>query len=233
VESLIAGRRARLWAKGPSMRTWISHLCQWIPTFRKGTWVTNTKAWWLRRFGSSEAGEIEMSPGTNETRIAYFETKGFGIFQTCQFFPRGSKTLQPAVQQVIHHKWLTTGKMTQSHTWQEYFQYALQSGSALLRDSSLDFSKSLQWLMRIRVGGWSSCSRLARIGRFDEQWKTRCPCCLVNVPETLSHLQQERSVTLMLSRVAAAHPRNQSNLQQVQLIAISVGLRALWLVKKT
>ncbi|KAK4523986.1 hypothetical protein GAYE_SCF01G2059 [Galdieria yellowstonensis] len=39
VESLIAGRWARLWAKGPSMRTWISQLCQWIPTFRKGTWV--------------------------------------------------------------------------------------------------------------------------------------------------------------------------------------------------
>jgi hypothetical protein len=78
----------------------------------------------------------------------------------------------------------------QSHTWQEYCQYALQSGSALLRDSSLDFpeySKSLSWLMRIRVGGWSSCSRLARIGILDEQWKTRCPCCLVNVPETLSH----------------------------------------------
>jgi hypothetical protein len=111
------------------------------------------------------------------------------------------------VQQVIHHKWLTTGKMTQTDTWQEYFQYALHSGNALLRDSSLHFpeySKSLSWLMRIRVGGWSSCSRLARIGILDEQWKTRCPCCLVNVPETLSHLQQKRSVTLMLSRIVAA-----------------------------
>ncbi|KAK4522225.1 hypothetical protein GAYE_HPEPCTG121G0104 [Galdieria yellowstonensis] len=149
--------------------------------------------------------------------------------------PRGSKTLQRTVQQVIHHKWLTTGKMTQTNTWQEYCKYALQNGSAMLRDSSLDFpeySKSLSWLMRIRVGGWSSCSRLARIGILDEQWKTRCPCCLANVPETLSHLQQERSVTLMLSRIAAAHPRNQSNFQPVQLIAISMGLRALWLVKK-
>ncbi|KAK4527684.1 hypothetical protein GAYE_SCF43G5610 [Galdieria yellowstonensis] len=172
VESLIAGRRARLWAKGPSMRTWISQLCQWIPTFRKGTWVKNTKAWLLRRLGSSAVREIERSP-------------------------RGSKALQRAVQQVIHQKWLTTGKMTQTNTWKEYCQYALQSGSALLRDSSLDYpeySKSLSWLMRIRVGGWSSCSRLARIGILDEQWKTRCPCCLVNVPETLSHLQQKRSV---------------------------------------
>ncbi|KAK4524492.1 hypothetical protein GAYE_SCF03G2393 [Galdieria yellowstonensis] len=173
VESLIAGRRARLWAKSPAMLTWISHLCQWIPTFGEGT--------------CSAAGEFERSP-------------------------RGSKTLQRAVQQVIHHKWLTTGKMTQPHTWQEYCQYALQSGSALLSDSSLDYpeySKSLSWLMRIRVGGWSSCSRLARIGILDEQWKTRCPCCLYNVPGTLSHLQQKRSV-IMLSRIAAAHPRNQS-----------------------
>ncbi|KAK4527103.1 hypothetical protein GAYE_SCF34G5026 [Galdieria yellowstonensis] len=147
VESLIAGRRARLWAKSPAMRTWISHLCQWIPTFGEGTWVENIKAWLLRRLGSSAVGEIEMSP-------------------------RGSKTLQRAVQQVIHHKWLTTGKMTQPHTWQEYCQYALQSGSALLRDSSLHFpeySKSLQWLLRMRVGGWSSCSRLARIGILDKQ----------------------------------------------------------------
>ncbi|KAK4527599.1 hypothetical protein GAYE_SCF41G5522 [Galdieria yellowstonensis] len=163
---VVAGRRARLWAKGPSMRTWIRQLCQWIPTFRKGTWVKNTKAWLLRRLGSSAVREIERSP-------------------------RGSKALQRTVQQVIHQKWLTTGKMTQTNTWQEYCQYALQSGSALLRDSSLDFpeySKSLSWLMRIRVGGWSSCSRLARIGILDEQWKTRCPCCLVDVPETLSHL---------------------------------------------
>ncbi|KAK4526320.1 hypothetical protein GAYE_SCF23G4234 [Galdieria yellowstonensis] len=144
------------------MRTWIRHLCQWIPTFRKG---------------SSAVREIEMSP-------------------------RGSKTLQPEVQQVIHHKWLATGKMTQTNTWQEYCQYALHNGSALLRDSSLHFpeySKSLSWLMRIRVGGWSSCSRLARIGILDEQWKTRCPCCLVNVPETLSHLQQKSTVDCNLS----------------------------------
>ncbi|KAK4527526.1 hypothetical protein GAYE_SCF41G5449 [Galdieria yellowstonensis] len=178
MESLIAGRRARLWAKGPSMRTWISQLCQWIPTFRKGTWVKNTKAWLLRRLGSSAVREIERSP-------------------------RGSKALQRAVQQVIHHKWLTTGKMTQTNTWQEYCQYVLHNGSALLRDSSLDFpeySKSLSWLMRIRVGGWSSCSRLARIGILDEQWKTRCPCCLVNVPETLSHLQQERTGTMVCQK---------------------------------
>ncbi|KAK4528474.1 hypothetical protein GAYE_SCF59G6417 [Galdieria yellowstonensis] len=144
------------------MRTWISQLCQWIPTFRKGTWVKNTKAWLLRRLGSLAVREIERSP-------------------------RGSKTLQRAVQQVIHHKWLTTGKMTQTNTWHEYCQYALHNGSALLRDSSLDFpeySKSLSWLMRIRVGGWSSCSRLARMGILDEQWNTRCPCCLANVPET-------------------------------------------------
>jgi hypothetical protein len=122
VESLIARRRARLWAKGPSMCTWISHLCQWIPTLRKVTWVKNTKAWLLRRFGSSAVGEIERSP-------------------------RGFKTLQRAVQQVIDHKWLITGKMTQSNKWQEYCHYALQNSGALLRDSSLnypEYSKSLQ-----------------------------------------------------------------------------------------
>ncbi|KAK4524917.1 hypothetical protein GAYE_SCF06G2820 [Galdieria yellowstonensis] len=37
VESLKAGRQARLWAKGSSMRTWISFLCRWIPALRKGT----------------------------------------------------------------------------------------------------------------------------------------------------------------------------------------------------
>jgi len=26
------------------------------------------------------------------------------------------------------------------------------------------------------------------MGILDEQWKTRCPCCLANVPKTLSHL---------------------------------------------
>ena len=35
VESVVAGRGARLWAKGPSMRKWISVLCRWIHTFRE------------------------------------------------------------------------------------------------------------------------------------------------------------------------------------------------------
>ncbi|KAK4528174.1 hypothetical protein GAYE_SCF51G6109 [Galdieria yellowstonensis] len=50
------------------------------------------------------------------------------------------------------------------------------------------YSKILQLLMRICAGDWCSCSRLARIGILDEEWKTRCPYCLANVPETLSHL---------------------------------------------
>ncbi|KAK4523730.1 hypothetical protein GAYE_SCF00G1626 [Galdieria yellowstonensis] len=80
--------------------------------------------------------------------------------------------------------------MNQPHTWDAYCQYALQSDSALLRDSSHDcpeYSKSLQWLMRICVGGWSSCSKLVRMSILDEQWKTCCPCSLANVPETLSN----------------------------------------------
>ncbi|KAK4527773.1 hypothetical protein GAYE_SCF45G5702 [Galdieria yellowstonensis] len=52
-------------------------------------------------------------------------------------------------------------------------------------------SKSLQWLTRICVGAWCSCSSLARIGILDEEWKTRCPYCLANVPERLSHLLYE------------------------------------------
>ena len=42
--------------------------------------------------------------------------------------------------------------------------------------------------MGIWIGGLCSHSRLARLGRLDEQWKTCCPCCLANVPETLSRL---------------------------------------------
>jgi len=147
VESLIAVRRARLWAKEPSMRTWISVLCRWMPAFRRGTLVKNTKACLMRRSVSSAVNSIQRSS-------------------------RGSKTLQRTVQQAIHHKRLTTGKMTQSHRWCEYCQYALQRGCALLPDSSLDYpeySKSLSWLMRILVGGWCSRSRLARLGRLDEQ----------------------------------------------------------------
>jgi len=114
VESVVAGRGARLWAKGPSMRKWISVLCRWIPTFRKGTWLKNTKAWLRKRLGSSAVNPIQRSS-------------------------RGSKALQRTVQQVIHSKWLSTGKVTQSHTWHEYCQYALQIGSALLRDRSFDY----------------------------------------------------------------------------------------------
>jgi len=51
MESIIAGRRARLWAKGPTMRTWISVLCQWIPTFRKGTWAKKHQSLVVKEIG--------------------------------------------------------------------------------------------------------------------------------------------------------------------------------------
>jgi len=50
-----------------------------------------------------------------------------------------SNHVSEIVQEVIRSKWLTTGEMTQSHTWREYCQYALQSGGALLRDGSSTF----------------------------------------------------------------------------------------------
>jgi len=53
---------------------------------------------------------------------------------------RGSMALQRTLQQVIYSKWLTTGKMTQSHTRREYCQCALQIGSAWLRDRSFDYT---------------------------------------------------------------------------------------------
>ncbi|KAK4522382.1 hypothetical protein GAYE_HTGSCF06PCTG21G0263 [Galdieria yellowstonensis] len=64
-----------------------------------------------------------------------------------QLSNRGSKTVRE-----VFRKWLTTGKMTQRHTWREYRQYALQNGGALLRDY-LEYSKGLQWLLLLRVGG--------------------------------------------------------------------------------
>jgi len=49
--------------------------------------------------------------------------------------------------------------------------------------------------------------------------------------ESVAHFTIKRSV-IMLSRIAAA-PKKPINCQQEQLIAIPMGLRALWLVKKT
>ncbi|KAK4527196.1 hypothetical protein GAYE_SCF37G5118 [Galdieria yellowstonensis] len=148
----VTGRRAPLWAKGSSMRTW-QFLMSLDTYISERNLDEKHQAWLLRRLGSSAIGEIEMSP-------------------------RGSKTLQPAVQQDIHHKWLTTGKMTQTNTWQEYCQYALQSASALLRDISLHFpeySKSLQWLMRIRVGSVSNADGMLSRKHFHESLQIN-PC---------------------------------------------------------
>jgi hypothetical protein len=60
---------------------------------------------------------------------------------------------------------------------------------------------------------------------FIWKWQTKASCS-----ESVAHFTIKRSV-IMLSRIAAA-PKKPINCQQEQLIAISMGLRALWLVKK-
>ncbi|KAK4526603.1 hypothetical protein GAYE_SCF25G4519 [Galdieria yellowstonensis] len=94
MKSLIKGRRARLWAKEPTISTWISVLCRWIPAFRRGTLAKSIKPWLMRRLVGSAVNSIQLSN-------------------------RCSKTLRE-----VFRKWLTTGKMTQPHTWREYRQLA-------------------------------------------------------------------------------------------------------------
>ncbi|KAK4523983.1 hypothetical protein GAYE_SCF00G1881 [Galdieria yellowstonensis] len=63
MKSLIKGLRGRLWAKGPTIRTWISVLCRLISTFRKGTWVKSIKPWLMRGLTVREVSRKWLTAG--------------------------------------------------------------------------------------------------------------------------------------------------------------------------
>jgi len=52
-ETIAAGCRARIWAKGPTMRTWFSRSFMQTPTHRKNTWMKSTHIWLKRLLGEN------------------------------------------------------------------------------------------------------------------------------------------------------------------------------------
>jgi len=53
IEALAAGCRARIWAKGPAMRTWFSRIFMQTPTHRKNSWTKSTQIWLKRLLGEN------------------------------------------------------------------------------------------------------------------------------------------------------------------------------------
>jgi len=52
-EAIAAGFQARVWAKGPIMRTWFSRSFMQTPTHRKKTWMESTQIWLERHLGEN------------------------------------------------------------------------------------------------------------------------------------------------------------------------------------
>jgi len=163
IEAIAPGCRARIRAKGRTMRTSLSRVFMQTPTHRKNTWMKSTQIWVKRLLGDNM---LQSFPRNTE------------------FSRRLKRTVQTTVRECRHavSRALNAGLTL-------YRNYNLAYTCKYWWET-LEFpglARGTQWLARIRVGAfWLAAPALSRIGTLESHWESHCPCCGNENPETLT-----------------------------------------------
>lgn len=162
VHAMASARKARLWAKAPSLKTWLSLLVK-NPNYgrRLGTWL-NICPNWLGKYVPNY--------------LEFFADDGLGS-------QRMATETKKAVTKVIQDK--ATAHHSDIYSQNEYIKSNDFHKTALSMHS---VSKHLCIISKIRVGGFWTFQRLANIGLISKEYSNMCPCCNEDIAEDVVHL---------------------------------------------
>jgi len=165
-----AARRARAWKKCAGSRTWMGKMAVHRLVARKRTWWSGAKTWIARYVGrlTEEAGMD-------------------GAWERME-----PKDMAQHVQAVV---WQREERRSQfrGQTAQRYLRYKMQDRPVYRVGGSHHPSMTLglNTIVKCRIGGLWTASRLARHGLIDRRYMNVCPCCNRGSPEDLFHLLWE------------------------------------------
>ena len=172
--ALAAARRARAYQKCRNLRTWASALTIHPYRARKWTWMSGTVRW-LRRY----LPRLHPSETLQETDAWWDLT------------PKGLKN---ATQGAVALREETLG-IRRSKTAKRYTEadFDKKRVVSLRMACPAAFSVGLSYLVQCRVNGVWWGRRLAHAGLIHERYRSVCPCCQQQSPETMEHALLECS----------------------------------------
>jgi exonuclease III len=164
VHAEACARRARLYDKAGAglMKTWLTLLHDARPTMRKHTWVTGTHQY-LRRFHNSPLADEEHTPRSLSREVS-------------------SRTVKRV---------LLTKRVNLTKSWMRYLEGCLLESREWVDRvprTRPRIYKGFAYLLKMRTGCFFTAHRLANAGLIDEEFKSSCPFCGAQVPETMEHL---------------------------------------------
>jgi len=160
LSAIASGRRARAWAKFPSLKTWMAALVGMPFTNRSRTWVTGTK-WWLARLKDSEIPESAIPESAG----------GYG-------------------KKVTDSEWsrLRSVKKPKSLSWYEKCAFKQTRGFIHQGARFPEVTRGIEWLSRMRMQAVWTAPRAAKAKLIPLTWRHRCPRCLIETDENIPHI---------------------------------------------
>lgn len=159
--------RARCLSKFPNISTWASQLA--LPPGDKLR--TRSRTW------SSGAWKWIFSSKNHTLMTAMASTRP-GSDRTCGHI---------ALEHCMDRQW--NSALKKSVSAQAYERRSAAETRCFVKSAAFEtrLAHGVRDLVRLRVGGFLTGYRAAKMGLIDPRYKTHCPCCEENVPETVSH----------------------------------------------
>jgi exonuclease III len=164
--AILAGARARGFAKYKTLRTWIAPLCTNLGPF--AAWQPNAP--WSRH--SSVQTRILWGRSDHPNGVSEDTPKEYG----------------QAIQKARWLKWSAAdgGAITSAR----YLESDFGSTTGYIREALHDalLAPGVNWLARSRIGSTWTAYRAARAGLIDSRWSTQCPLCRLPCRSDLTHI---------------------------------------------
>lgn len=171
--------RVRAWEKYRHLTTWIKTLIMCPMKSRSNTWVSGS-ARWITRFG-------DYSPYKPEDHLPSLTSPEFLRLKDVRLL-----TPTRRARQALKHveKKLSAQDKALQHIWYKahisntpgYKDWHILS--RVLPRQNFNITQ----LVRARCGGFVTAQRLAEMKLTTSEWKSKCPMCKADCPETLAHV---------------------------------------------
>lgn len=172
-----AARRARAIQKSYQLSTFITRVVRTPFKNQCKTWLTGG-IWWMKRYLYGMARKYpELLHDVDP--MVFRDVKQWRLL--------GVTTLKRTVQKLV---WRREEDAAVSAAGLRYIgsQFELNRLTSVRAVGCPVLARGIAMILRLRLEGWWTCSRLANVGLLPRRYQDYCPCCKVKVPETVQHV---------------------------------------------
>jgi exonuclease III len=181
LQALSAAARARALKKYENCKSAVSDLIVSAPNTRKATWVTGGLRW-LNKFVTGSPGEnvsecMDRGPLSPKYDVSRHNVGCFGNDAW------GTLTKTSVLERV-----LSNDVSAQAMWYKKHFIFKGSSNWYWLSRCAPEWAEGFCLLTNARLGGFISAVKWANMRLLSPKWKSCCPHCSLEVPESIYHV---------------------------------------------